>query len=198
MTKLWYNNFSVLLDNPYQFFPSNNLNQEEKINAIIRLAIYFSIIIIILGKNLKWLSVSVVLILFSFFLKKTEKFQDVKKNKIIDGFKCYPPTDDNPFMNFTLKDYYNDPLRPSNCPIDIVKKDIRKKFLKNIVPDPMDLWGTNVTDRSFYTMPNTQIVNDQKGFAEWCYGNSNNCKSSGLNCLMDSRLRPGTSMYAIS
>ena len=29
MTKLWYNYPKVLFDNPYQFFPSNNLSEIE-------------------------------------------------------------------------------------------------------------------------------------------------------------------------
>ena len=30
--------------------------------------------------------------------------------------------------------------------------------------------------RNFYTMPNTQIPNNQKKFAEFCYGNMPSCK----------------------
>ena len=47
MTNLWYNNINVLLENPLQFFPSNNLTDVEKINSIARLAIYYTIIIIV-------------------------------------------------------------------------------------------------------------------------------------------------------
>ena len=30
--------------------------------------------------------------------------------------------------------------------------------------------------RNFYAMPNTQIPNNQKDFAEFCYGNMPSCK----------------------
>jgi hypothetical protein len=30
--------------------------------------------------------------------------------------------------------------------------------------------------RSFYTNPNTLVPNDQKAFAEFCYGNMKSCK----------------------
>ena len=30
--------------------------------------------------------------------------------------------------------------------------------------------------RNFYTMPNSRIPNDQKGFAEFCYGTMVSCK----------------------
>ena len=45
MTELWYNNLSVLFENANQFFPSNNLTTNQKVNAIARLSIYYSIII---------------------------------------------------------------------------------------------------------------------------------------------------------
>ena len=46
MTKIWYNDIYVLLEKPYQFFPSNTLTGLEKINALARLAIYYAIIIL--------------------------------------------------------------------------------------------------------------------------------------------------------
>ena len=45
------------------------------------------------------------------------------------------------------------------------------------------MWGKFISDRNYYTMPNTEIVNDQTGFAKWCFGNSGECKSFGTNCL---------------
>jgi hypothetical protein len=32
-------------------------------------------------------------------------------------------------------------------------------------------------------MPNTGIVNDQMGFAKWCFGDSGSCKTFGEGCL---------------
>ena len=34
--------------------------------------------------------------------------------------------------------------------------------------------------RQFHSNPNTQIVNDQTGFAEFCYGNMVSCKEGNL------------------
>jgi hypothetical protein len=109
--------------------------------------------------------------------------------------KCVKPTINNPFMNFTLSDYYKDADRPANCPVDKVRKDMSEKFLSRIEPDPADLWGQNISDRSFYTTPNTRIVNDQKGFAEWCYGKMGECKSDGKNCLKRALTRTSNGMF---
>ena len=41
--------------------------------------------------------------------------------------------------------------------------------------------------RTWYATPNTTIPNDQKGFAEFCYGNMTSCKEAGggLACSKD-------------
>ena len=190
MTKLWYQDFRVLLDEPFQFFPSNNLNDIEKINSLVRLAIYYAMIIIVTGRSHSYLTISLVIIIISFLLGRTEAF-----NNYVEKPKCYKPTDANPFMNFTIDDYYKDPNRPQNCPIDQVRQDMRKKFLKRIVPDPTDLWGQNYSDRNFYTTPSTRIVNDQTGFANWCYGSMGQCKTYGRGCLKRALSTTGTGMF---
>lgn len=191
MTKLWYNNISVLVENPYQFFPSNNLTNPEKINALARFAIYYSLIIIITKRSHTYLTISIVILLTSFFLGRTENFSNNSKKEE----KCYKPTDANPFMNFTLDDYYKNPNRPENCPIGEVRDVMRKKFLKRLVPDPTDLWGQNISDRNFYTMPSTRIVNDQTGFAKWCYGTMGQCKTNGRGCLKRALTRTSLGMF---
>lgn len=181
-TKKWYYNPSFLMENPYQFVPKRNFSIEEKSNSLARFAIYFALFVILTGSNQKYLAISIIFILISIFLSETEEFSQIMDDKANEG-SCVKPTIDNPFMNFTLKDYYNDPNRPKNCPIKKVRKEMRREFLKNVVPDPNDLFGQNISDRNFYTMPNTRIVNDQKAFANWCYESMGECKSSGKNCL---------------
>ena len=193
MTKLWYKDFYVLIEEPLQFFPSNNLTSVQKINAIARLAIYFAIIIITTRSSISYLTLSIVLLIGSFLLGRTEKFANQNKEKKED--KCYKPTEANPFMNFTLNDYYKNPNRPENCPINEVRSEMREKFLKRVVPDPTDLWGQNISDRNFYTMPSTRIVNDQTAFANWCYGKMGQCKANGKGCLKDALTRTGTGMF---
>ena len=59
----WYNNASVLTKDLDEFFPSENLDLNCKINSIARLAIYFSFFIVITGRNQKWLALSLLLLL---------------------------------------------------------------------------------------------------------------------------------------
>lgn len=174
MSELWYNNPLILLNDLYQFFPNNDLNKEQKINAIARFAIFYSILILIFKQDMKWLSVSIVLLIISFSLGVYENFESTNKLQT-----CVKPTKNNPFMNYVIGD---DVDRQPACEYEDVKNEMRSEFKKDIVPDPADLWGTNISDRNFFTMPWTQIVNNQTGFANWLYGNSGKCKNEGIDC----------------
>lgn len=232
MTKIWYQDIRVLFKNKHQFFPKNEYNINEKANSLVRLALYYSLIIILLGYNQKYLSVSLLLVSLSVLITRRENFtipvdkpMDIN-NEFIDkaendyeyinsefnklsnddgeykeykNKKCYAPTENNPFMNFTLDDHYNRPDRPQNCNIKDVYPQMRENFLKGgNLTYPDDLWGTDVSDRNFYTMPNTKIVNDQKKFAEWCFSSIGQCKAFNKDCLERALTRTGTDRYSFS
>jgi len=181
MSELWYQNPKILLNNLDQFLPLNSLERVQKINSLARLAIYFFIFIIILNIDFKWITLSLVILIISFSLGYMEKFtsSDLK----VSTNNCQKPTKNNPFMNYTLGDLYYNSNRLPACNYDNVKKEIRQAFRSHLYSDSSDIWGKNISDRNFYTMPNTDIVNDQTGFAIWCFGNSGECKTTGNNCL---------------
>ena len=101
--------------------------------------------------------------------------------------KCTKPTRSNPFMNYTLGEQYNidNKERLPACSYEDIKTDMRTKFRSNIHTDLTDIWGQYISDRNFYIMPNTDIINNQTGFAKWCYSSidSGECKTYGSNCL---------------
>jgi len=71
-------------------------------------------------------------------------------------------------------------------------KEIRKNYRSHLKFDSIDMWGKFINDRNYYTTPNIEIVNDQTGFAEWCYtnnGGSGKCKTDGSNCVKDRDVR---------
>ena len=179
-SKVWYNNLNVLLKEPLHFFPCNSDDRIEKINTLARFAIYYAIVIILSKSDTKWLSVSAVILATTYCMGQAEHFTIEQE----DSEQCTRPTKENPFMNFTVGDHYNNPQKPEACPhTDEIKKDMRQKFLMHEVSDPNDIWGNNINDRQFMTMPNTRSVNNQKDFALWLYGDIGKCKSEGVNCL---------------
>jgi hypothetical protein len=189
---LWYEDPSILL-HEMDLFPSNDLSSTQKINALARLSIIITIIIIASKSDSKWLSIPILIILLTLFLGYTEPFNN---NNILTNDTCQKPTENNPYMNYTLADLITNPKRPSACKYQDVKQMIRNKFTSKIHADQFDIFGKNISDRMFYIMPNTRMINDQSGFARWCYNiytDGATCKENGENCLaaIDPRYQKG-------
>jgi hypothetical protein len=51
-----------------------------------------------------------------------------------------------------------------------------EKLRKKLFADLGDKYEFDDSMRMFYTTPNTMIPNDQKGFAEFCFGDMISCK----------------------
>ncbi len=190
----WLNDPNVLLKEYKDFFPKKTLSNIAKANAIMRLAIYFAIVLVLFRLDTKWFSVSLLLMLLSLFLGITEGFESINN-------KCTKPTKDNPYMNFTVGDHINNPNRPVACDINAVRDEQLKYFYKNlngdIILDRTDLYGKNINDREFYTMPSTTLVNNQNDFANFVFGDFGRCKSEGKDCLKhrDNRFHKGRYYY---
>lgn len=187
----WLNDFSVLYKKYYEFYPKKNMSENEKANSLMRLAIYYGILLTVFNLDSSWLSISVLLVCLSIFIGTTENF-------IADNKKCTKPTKNNPYMNFTLGDHINNPNKPKACKLnDDLRKEELKFFRKNINGDSVinkfDLYSKNNNDRNFYTMPSTTLVNDQEGFAKYLFGDFGKCKSEGKDCLKhrDNRFHKG-------
>jgi hypothetical protein len=191
----WLYDISVLFQNYKEFYPKKNMNQPDKANSLMRLAIYYSILLIIFKLDSSWLIISFLLVGLSIFIGTTENFKTEDK-------KCIKPTKNNPYMNFTLGDHINNPQRQSACKLDsTIRKEELKFFRKNINGDStinrFNLYSKNNNDRNFYTMPSTTIVNDQTGFAKYLFGDFGKCKSEGKDCLKhsDNRFHKGRYYY---
>jgi len=109
------------------------------------------------------------------------------KNIMKDKFTL--PTRKNPLMNVMMDDYKYNNKRKGAAPAynNAVKKNInsisKTPQLSNSLTDNSKLFrdlGDNLSFehnmRNFHTMPNTKIPNDQRKFAEFCYGNMSSCK----------------------
>jgi len=107
------------------------------------------------------------------------------------------PTVTNPTMNVLLPEIAYDPERNQAAPAynPKVEKEINhstqvatvldfepktlteaEKLRKKLFADLGDKYEFDDSMRSFYTNPSTTIPNDQKAFAEFCYGSMISCK----------------------
>jgi len=130
MTKIWYQTPEILFKNLDQFVPNKKLSKVENINSIVRFAIYFSIIILLLKQNIKWLLLSLSLLIISYYLNVTDNIKSVyfsdspinnEKFTINNESTTISKSSiDNPYMNYIINNNtQNNNIYPKILPNDI-------------------------------------------------------------------------------
>ena len=126
--KIWYQDIQVLVDprKLNKFIPNDKYTRNEKLNSVMRLSLYLSIILSLTTFNLNYFFISIVTGLLTYIViisvdkeedksnkKNIEKYEDLKEDKDylkrkvdIKEYvnKCSLPTNENPFMNFMVSD----------------------------------------------------------------------------------------------
>ena len=212
MTQFWLNNPSVLMNknNILHLWPTKNMSQSEKLNSITRLVILLSFIGYIVTKNIKFIISFFITLFVIIFLHKTKCLKNIKNQHLTSEAFTNPtiynsikhnftePTRKNPLMNVMLTEYQDNPKRktaaPSFNPVveEKINQEAKNMIIKNfgdpeienkLFKDLGDSINFDQSMRSWYPMPNTQIPNDQKSFADFCYGDMPSCKEgSTLAC----------------
>lgn len=193
----WYDNIEVLFrsDRLTEFFPTKDQTTEERLNSIMRLSVYVSVILYLHHKNYKYLSITLGVGLLTLYVYRNKPnnstIETLDVQSPLNGQLCTKPTNDNPFMNVTMKDYMNivdgkTVDRPAACDTNdnTVKKEIDTTFENNLYRDIDDVFGKFNSQRQFFTVPNTTIPNDRDSFQKWCYSSPKTCKEDNNNCLL--------------
>lgn len=204
----WFDSPSVLFDpnRMTQFIPTNTQTLPEKLNAVVRFGMYFAILQGLLQKSETGVYLLVMILLVTFFLGSPgniEKFQlqdyfspnneEVSKDPAPASFSsatetgpCTKSTKDNPFGNFDMiNDFTDNPDRTAACSLadPDTRNLVNKNFETGLFKDVDDLFDKNNSQGRFYTMPVTEIMNDQTGFAKQLYLTPDgSCKENQLNC----------------
>ena len=193
-------------DSVGQVWPAPAMSTNEKLNAITRLVILLTILGYPVTGNFRVIITGVVTIIAVALLKYLKRDDDIKqniKNAAKEGFatldretlakmRMETPTADNPMMNVLLPQIQDNPNRPAAAPAfnPVIVEDINKKTQEMVVNNFDDKKGIDERlfkdlgdsfqfDRSmiqFNATANTTIPNDQKSFAEFCYGDMISCK----------------------
>jgi hypothetical protein len=210
MVSFWLENPNTLLNKNYitEIWPESDFNLARKLNAITRLIIILAILGYFLTKSLyipvsAIVSLIVLVIIFknkntnekenfvATFKKRDEAIKDLD-NILEKEFTM--PTKKNPAMNILMNEFTENPNRKPAAPAynDVVQEKMNstaqsknERLFKNL--------GDNLSFensmRNFYAMPNTQIPNNQKDFALFCYGNMPSCKEGdNLQCSKNNAL----------
>ena len=204
----WLDNPSILFNKKkiMELWPQSEYSLECKLNAITRLVILLTILGYLFTRNMKILVTGIITIGVVVLLYKTQhKKKKLNKKMLKEGFTSpelyekvkssfMKPTQKNPLMNVLLPEIQDNPQRKPAAPAfnPTVEKNINKK-----VADPrlfLDL-GDNIafdqSMRNFYATANTTIPNDQKAFAEYCYGSMPSCRGGDyLQCSKNNYRNP--------
>jgi len=138
--------------------------------------------------------------------KIKEGFNNSLLNNDLNNYKL--PSNNNPLMNVLLPEIKYNPKRNAAAPSfnPVIEKDINNNVKnislnnltennkigeinnlnKKLFSDVGDNMEFDFSMRQFYTTPNSQIPNNQKAFAEFCYGDMISCKDmneNGLACI---------------
>lgn len=195
----WVNEPTILFRSNmiYQLWPTKEMTTDEKLNSITRLVILLTILGYLISKNYRVIAagsitlIAVVILKYSKSYKNKEGFSSL--DKIVPEKKMYKePSEKNPLMNILLPEIQDNPKRPeAQLSYDPpVVENINKKTQDMVIsnfdnPEGIrerlfnDLGDNFQFDRSmiqFTSTASTQIPNDQKTFAEFCYGGMTSCK----------------------
>jgi hypothetical protein len=199
----WLDDPKVLFNKNHitEILPPSNTSFERKLNAVTRLVILLTLLGYFSTGSVNILVSSIITLVIIVIVFKTQQTKQ-KKMELIkqikkEGFsnpKVYnaikknftQPTKKNPLMNVLLPEIHDNPKRKPAAPAfnEEVEKNINEKTADpRLFLDLGDKIGFEGSMRNFYATANTTIPNDQKGFAEFCFGDMPSCKEGdGLQC----------------
>jgi len=189
-----------------EIFPADDMSLSRKMNAVTRMVVYITILLFIYTRNIRTIIVSALTVgaIFLMYRQKSgdstlEKFgSKVVRDSLAEQDISIPddvfdqPSPENPFSNVLMNDYdFNVNKKPappmynkavSESVLSQAKQLVRESNPGN--PDIADKLFNDLGEQysfersmqPFYSMPNTTIPNDQKGFAEFCFGSMISCK----------------------
>jgi hypothetical protein len=205
MTPLWTDKISILYEKKYLFeiIPNKQFDFNRKLNSILRLSIYYSVIVFMLDNkktNMFYIPFIVAIITYVLSRKYRETFVNINgvelmnedgketNEELINNLEgsCKTPTKDNPFMNPEILDYNSNKMQEPAC-TSYNNKGLQNStnniFNESLVRDVNDLFGKNNSQRQFYTVPGNSIPNDRGTFQNWLYATPKTCKEgNGLQC----------------
>ena len=195
-TKFWINDPAILLkkEKMFDFWPRNNLSLAEKLNAVTRSIILLTTLGYMSTRSFNIIVSGIItlVVIVALFKTKSKKkgIKEQFKNLNVSELKKHltNPTKDNPYMNFSLTDWTDNPEKPPALPLfkDEVKEAVDEAIKGNLDPrlfkDLGDLVDYDNFSRNFHTMPNTTNPNAQMDFAKFCYGNMKSCKEDAIEC----------------
>lgn len=201
--KIWFSNINLLFetDNLFNIIPISEMSKGEKVNSITRFSLYLSILLYLATGNYLYLYIILITIVVTYMIyifNETEFFNDTSNlnnenetetdndnQESSDNYNdndndnddlCKKPTNENPLMNPLIGANTYENKRACNVENNKILEKIDKKFCDRLFQNTSNIFNNRNNQRAFYTMPNSQIVNDQTSFANWLYNTPVSCE----------------------
>lgn len=174
--------------------PVDHMPIDEKLNALSRLVILICVIVSLILQDIKIVLFMIILLLAIVVVhgyqsknnENTDTFLNEKHVKVIDNKACTKPTKNNPFMNPVLTNISKESEDTIGaCPVydKEIESSINKMYDESLYRNADDIFDTATGKRQFYTVPVTNVPNDQTTFANWLYNRGETCKeNNGIRC----------------
>ncbi len=176
-TQLWSESPMILIESPTEFMYSEQFDKIQNLNAMVRFAIYWSIIIYFMtGQPIVFVILAVSLIL----MRRPASHEDpiVTENLAADSkIYCQSPSVNNPLANPTPADWGNGKPKLPACPTDNVKSSVRESLNSQPITGPIyasagEDANSKLAQRSFYSIPTSGVPDSRDEFIRGLYGDS--------------------------
>src|SRR3989344_150051 len=151
----WIDNYKVLFekDNILKIIPTSKMSQDEKLNAISRLAIIYMFIVFVFSMDSSNYYFSITLLVITIAIYKLSKSKP-------------------------SKELFNDDTLQNNADDKDINEKVMSKFNDKLYRDVDELWDRGNSQRQFYTLPSQQVPNNQVEFGKWLYNVNRTCKEA--------------------
>lgn len=175
---LWSQNPRVLLDAPLEFMYSYEFDSVRNLNAMVRFVIYWSILMYFMtGNPLVFVVMVAVLILMRRPVASESAEITTDDTEADSKLFCQSPSVENPMANPTLVDWGNGQAKLPACPSTSVSSDIEQALKSQPITGQVYKVGgedinTKLTQRSFYSVPNSGVPDGRDEFVRMLYGDN--------------------------
>lgn len=164
---IWHQNLSILWEKGrlFEFWPNAMHSREEKVNAIVRFALYASLMLYIMSKKTKYLIMGMAAIIVISYGNRQASQSPVPAPAVRQRLGPAPLLPDNPFGNQMSG---TDVVPPNEDDYEDDETEDKREQLarKGLFMNFEDAWKKHTSDRQFYKMPE----HDQGAFAKYLYG----------------------------
>tara|TARA_Y100000996_G_scaffold410307_1_gene392441 strand:+ start:2226 stop:2861 length:636 start_codon:yes stop_codon:yes gene_type:complete len=185
----WFEDPKQLIrtDKVLEFWPSNTLTPEERINATARFIIYATCIIYLINRDIRIFVLGGTALGVLYIMERSDMVREGLPRTANNGIPCQLPTQDNPCANVLMTDFSDRPDRPSACYAPTVKNATDAYITNGIQYGPsrsrssLPRFQRNALARQFTTTSNSSLGNDP--YYEFIHG-----KRGEKTCRQDPRL----------